>query len=536
MGTGVIILGLHFGHDGSACVVKHGRLSAAMASERLCGVRKSLGITSELIDYVCSSAEIGIDDIEVVALSDYHPIYTHGACEVYLPGHKTIAECAWNGIFLNETRNYEVKLRGREIPAFHVAHHMCHCAASYYTSPFQEAACFSMDASGGDLDSIGMTALGKGNKIVAMTDEVCCVGQAYNSFVEWLGLGPGIYKAGSLMAWASFAEPFDHVMRDLDRHASEALFIKDKRRDYRSWIAKLWEEIARRQHFEPWHYDFESGKQIAASIQAVFEAATLRALSRIPIDTENLCLGGGSFLNCCTNSRVLRESNFRNLHLFPAATDDGCSVGAALYVAHHIMGDPRFDYAPRHLVYLGQPIDSMPVDHERVADCIASGEVVAWVHGRSEFGPRALGARSLLADPRRPNLREVINDSGLKRREWFRPVCPSVLAENSAQWFDHPVPSPFMLFTAKAKAKDQVPGIVHVDDTARHQDVFLSESEDFHRVIEAFAAKTGVPVLANTSLNGPGEPIIESRRDARDYFLSHTSVKMMCLHGQIEER
>lgn len=517
-------------------MVKDGRLVSALASERLYGKRKWHGVTSELIDYVCSAAGILARDIDLVALSDYHPDYVHGAVEVRSPGESSIAPETWNRVFGNEVSQYDVTLRGRLIPGFHIAHHMCHCAAAFYTSPFTESACFSMDASGGALDSIGMTAHGSGTSIVAMTKEVCAVGQAYNSFVEWLGLGPGIFKAGSLMAWASYANPLDHVMANLDRHADESIFSRPDRIDYRSWIDRLWEEVAHRSHFEWNGYDFDAGKAIAASMQAIFEASVLRSIERIDIVSENLCLGGGSFLNCCANSRVLRDSRFAKVHLFPAATDDGCSVGAALYVAHHLMSESRCEYRLGDLCYLGHPVDAVPVDHERVAECIADGGIVAWAHGRSEFGPRALGSRSLLADPRRSDLREQINAPEMKAREWFRPVCPSVLEERSPAWFDHPVPSPYMLFTAKATKPELVPGVVHADGTARHQDVRADETPDLYQTIEAFNIKTGVPMIANTSLNGPMEPIVESRRDARDFFYSHPNVKMLVLHGIIEVR
>lgn len=526
------VLGLHFGHDGSAAVVRDGKLLAALALERLWGAKKAHGVSGELIDAVCASAGISAGEVDLVALSDYHPRYDHGAVEVREQHSPNPAPDAWNRVFANEVLLYDVVLRGRVVPGFHPSHHLAHCAAAFYTSGYPDAWCVSMDASGGELASNFVVARGSGLRLEAVPAPYCLAGVAYDEATAKIGLGTGMHKAGSLMALAAYGTR----TKDAAALAAGAFFPEGSGLAYRGWTEDLWNAVAGRPPFDWCRWDFEAGKDIAADVQAFFEAAVLRAVEALPADgCGNLCLAGGSFLNCCANSRVLRESRFRNVHLFPAATDDGLSVGAALYVAHHLFGAPRPAYRAGEIAYLGKPQWSEPIDVERVARKIAGGGVVAWVNGRSEYGPRALGNRSLLADPRNAGVRERINAANLKDREWFRPVCPSVLAEESAEWFDLPAPSPFMLFTAGVRRPDEVPGVVHVDGTARHQDVREEDNPDFYALLRAFRDLTGVPVLVNTSLNGPGEPIVESRRDAAAFWNSR-AVDMLVSHGYVWER
>jgi len=242
-------------------------------------------------------------------------------------------------------------------------------------------------------------------------------------------------------------------------------------------------------------------------------------------------------LNCNANSSVLRKGQFDNVHLFPACGDDGCCIGTALFVAHHILEEERSEYTDADICYLGPDRPAIEPDYLYIADSIANGEVVAWFNGRSEFGPRALGNRSILADPRKYEIRERINFE-IKHREWYRPLSPVILEEYAEEWFDFPTKSPFMLFTMPIKnlvLRDQIPAVSHIDNSSRIQTVNESSNPHYYRLIKEFYNLTGVPVLVNTSLNGNGEPIVETEDHARDFF-NQRSVDMLVLNGNIFER
>jgi carbamoyltransferase len=275
---------------------------------------------------------------------------------------------------------------------------------------------------------------------------------------------------------------------------------------------------------------------VAATLQYLFEESILFALSQVKCgEIKNLCLTGGSMLNCNVNSRVLRESQFKRVHLFPGCGDDGSAAGAALWVNHHHLDRPRNSYSNAESSYLGRdyPQEETP-DYEYIAKKISQGKIVAWFDGKSEIGPRALGHRSILADPRDGHNRDRLNFM-LKNREWFRPYAPSVLKEHSNDWFDFDVESPFMLYTAQVKRPKDIPAVTHVDNSSRMQTVDAINNPNYYHLIKAFYEITGVPLLLNTSLNGKDEPIVESEQDAINFF-EKVPVDMLVLSGEIIER
>lgn len=522
----MVILGLHFGHDGGACIVQDGKLLSAIASERLTRIKKSHGFNDATIDYVLSAAGVQASEVDAIAISDYHPKYGEGVevrCE----------QDTWNQIFGNEVRQFEVGFRGRLLPGYNPGHHLCHCAAAYYTSPYDESYCMSMDASGGWPKANYLVAHGKGNQLAALDGPSCLTGLAYGQFTEQLGLGPQIYKAGTTMALAGYGEVLPAAINNIEDHIARSLFTEGT--DYRAWVEQLWCEIAGRVPFGSHEKDGKHAQDVAASIQYIFEQTILHLANEIPADgCKNICLGGGSFLNCNANTAVLTKSQFENVHLFPAASDDGGCVGAALYVAHAIMNEPRAKYRAQDLCYLGLDRPAAEPDYSLVAERIAGGAVVAWFSGRSEAGPRALGHRSILADPRDVRNRERINNE-LKKREWFRPLSPSVLAEKSGEWFDFPTDSPFMLFTAPCKHPELIPAAVHIDGTARMQTVTEEANLNYYHLIKRFDELTGVPMVLNTSLNVDGQPILETEADAMEFW-ERVAVDMMVLNGEVYER
>jgi carbamoyltransferase len=239
-------------------------------------------------------------------------------------------------------------------------------------------------------------------------------------------------------------------------------------------------------------------------------------------------------LNCTTNSLVLRESKFENVHLFPGCGDDGCAVGSALYVAHNILNEPRYKYSDGEVCFLGPGRETETPDYDYLARKISEGQIVAWCNGRGEFGPRALGNRSMLADPRDYQSREKINFE-IKDREWYRPLAPMVLEEHAKDWFDFPVKSPFMLFTAPIKRPEEIPAAGHIDNTARHQTVNEQDNPHCYNLIKAFYELTGVPVLMNTSLNESGEPLLETDEHAIEFF-NRGLMDILVLNGKIIEK
>lgn len=568
------ILGAHLGHDGSCSVVKDGKLVAAISRERITRARKTHGICQQTIEYVLRVAGLTIHQIDAVALSDYHSQYCHGAIEVRkkegfaYPGPidltpEGLVLDTWNRVWADDpVWEFDVTIMGRVLPGYNVGHHLSHCAAAYYTSPFEESFCVSMDSSGGEIKTNFILCHGEGNQLTAIDVPYCHVGLAYGFFCEWLGLGSQMFKAGSMMALASYGKLLPGL--DTPRHVRDSFIVQGKGVHYRTWVERLWNDLADGpQHFSPEQSDKERAMDIAASMQHIFEESILECVSRIEnrsvrtysneridemlgvsahtfvntrVEKEvtNLCLGGGSFLNCTVNSRILRESKFKNIHLFPACSDDGLAVGCALYVAHAIFNEPRHKYTDAEISYLGQDYEQTEEPNLKViAKELSEGKVVAWCHGKSEYGPRALGHRSLLADPRY-GARNHINEN-LKHREWFRPVCPSVIAESASDWFDHPTKSPFMLFTAQAKNKEQIPSAVHVDGSARMQTVERETNPMFYDLLTEFKAITGIPMLINTSLNRAGEPIIETEEEAMDLW-NHMAVDLLVVNGKLIRR
>jgi len=476
-----VVLGVNRGHDGSVCIVKDGKLQVAIATERITRNKKERSFTEEVIDYVLDYCNLTIDDIDFIAEED---------TVLYL-----------------QDDNIDVKtcvVKNREIKTYIIPHQLAHCASAYYTSSFEKSYCFSMDCSYYNLDANqfqrkfnSLIAYGEGNKIHTKYCPNAMTGTLYGKVTESLGLGPALFKAGTTMGLSSYGTPFDF--------------------DFTSYTD-----------------DMKHKMDVAATVQKILEEEVLKVVNNLGDETENLCLSGGSFLNCNANSRVILESKFKQVHHFPACGDDGNSVGAALYVAHHILDEPRHNYHHKDLCYTGSDHQSETPNYQYIAKKISEGSIIGWFQGRSEFGPRALGNRSILADPRNFHNRELINHV-VKNREWFRPFAPVVLEEYYQDWFDFPVPSPFMLYTAQVKQPEKIPAVTHVDNTARFQTVTEDMNEHYYKLIKEFYSITDVPVLLNTSLNDNGKPIIETEEEAME-FLNNSHLDMMVINGCVYEK
>ncbi len=523
------ILGINFGHDGAAALVINGKLAHAIAKERITRIKKDSGVNKATIDYLLNAAGISLTDISVVSFSSYFYRNEHEDPNSYIkffdlsgqPVRKNLVHLIGG----NCAQEFVIEIDGIKKPAILIQHHLAHAASAYYTSPYNQAACFSCDASGVHPEFCSLFAHGEGNKLHYLYCPGIMAGNVYSVFTERLGIGPGLTKAGTTMALAAFgtAPPYSKNWEtDFDDWYSRKFQNSDA--IHTNYLWTKWTGLSPSVKFENEIPPSQIVKDHAAGLQYAFEKILVKYAKKLFLETKNfnggnLILCGGSFLNSDANMKIFREAGFSNIHLFPACGDDGTAVGAALYTAHMIMNQPRFNYEAKDFMYLGREYFSEKEEpnYQEVAQLLAEGKIIAWFQGRSEFGPRALGNRSFLADPRSPKMKDHINTE-IKHRESYRPFAPAVLSEKTEDWFDIPFESKLMLFITQIKQPDLIPAVAHIDDSARVQSVNKMDNPKFHKLLVEFENITGVPVLLNTSLNDNNEPIVESPEDAKNLF------------------
>jgi carbamoyltransferase len=417
-----------------------------------------------------------------------------------------------------------------------VNHHLAHAAGAFYSSDFGESLILTLDGYGEEESSIW--AVGVGNRIdvrgtVLLPVSLGLLYQVVTAYLGFRSFGDE-YKVMGLASYGD-CRKYRNVFDQLVISSSDGTYRIEtlSRIDLLSWLREAFGDHAAHQGFSMKTAD------IAAALQAVLEKTILAQLSFLKKEcgASSLCLSGGVALNACMNSAILRSGLFRKTFIQPAAGDDGASLGAALYTYHDILCHERSK--PLRHVNWGPAYGSDAIlsvlrtapnvrywkenDIEDVAARLLSeGKTVGWFQGRMEMGPRALGGRSILADPRSVDLRDRLNVS-IKSREFFRPFAPSVLQECAAQFFEVPPDSsfPFMLITFATRREMQhvIPGVVHVDGSARIQTVSQEDHPRFYRLLQKFHSYTGIPLLLNTSFNRAGEPIVCSPRDALQCFL-----------------
>lgn len=549
-----VVVGLNFGHDAAAAVVKDGRLVAAVGQERLDRFKRSGAVTRELLEYVLDKAETTLEQVDAFASGGFAP---HHADSKYIrsPHYVDLRLVAPDGrrvrpqnscqiIGLTPHDRHEGAIGDFTRPLYFVQHHLSHCASAFYTSNAARAACFSVDSSYLRPEFCSLFALGDGKAIAPLRCPNVMFGNMYSEVTSRLGLGDGLNKAGTAMGLASYGQPEQRIKDKLAAYLEP--FDPAAWPDLADYLDWLWTELSgmgAKETLPRDQSDSPRAMEIAANLQFVFEETMTHYAQKLFAETAGrndglICLSGGSMLNCDSNTRIRRRSGFDRSHLFPGCGDDGTAVGAALYVAHAVLGEERVHYEDGEIAYLGRsypdPDIGEPLDLAAVAQCIADGGIVAWHQGGAEFGPRALGARSILADPRRADMRDILNFK-IKKREWFRPFAPSVLAHRAEEWFNISWRSDHMLYLAEVKQPDRIPAVTHVDGTARPQTVTRAANPRYFDLISAFEAVTGVPLLLNTSLNVNNEPLVETPDDALRFFHS-VGVDMAVIGGRMIRR
>jgi carbamoyltransferase len=562
----MLILGINAYHgDASAAAIVNGRLIAAAEEERFNRIKHAAGFPAAALRYVGEVAGASPREVKMVAVArdPRARILQKARYAIRMP-HGVLNRLRVQGKFLRIADAVGNTL-GREGPieVRRVEHHKAHLASAFFVSPFDEAALYSIDGLG-DFAS-AMWGVGRGNRIepIGATIFPHSLGIFYTALTQFLGF-PKYGDEYKVMGLASYGEPefLDEfrriVIADGDggtdfrlgcdyflHHRSRADMTWDSGEP---WVPRLYSDYLIERLGKPREPSEPIDKRhwnIAASLQRRLEEVVLerlRALQRVT-GMRNLCLAGGVAFNCVTNGKILQNTGFDDIYIQSAAGDAGLAVGAAMYVWHHQFGKrrdfvmehsywgPNFDDAEigraiesrrDELTNLGCEIKKIDAEYELcqiTARQIAEGKVIGWFQGRMEWGPRALGNRSILADPRRAEMRDILN-SKIKRREPFRPFAPSILEEATGDYFAQSHPSPFMLmaYHVRPERAGLIPATTHVDGTGRLQTVSSVQNPLYYKLIKEFSHHTGVPVLLNTSFN-ENEPVVCKPDEALDCFL-----------------
>jgi carbamoyltransferase len=578
-GNIMYILGINAYHaDASACILKDGQLIAATEEERFTRIKHWAGFPAQAVRFCLEEAGIGIEQVDHI---------TVGRDPRAKLGRKIMYQFTqignWRGLFDRLQNSAKMASLEQEVAAalgvpasqirariHNIEHHRSHLASAFFASPFEEAALLSIDGSG-DFTTT-MLAIGRGNQIEVLdsVDFPVSCGVFYTAFTQFLGF----YNYGDeykVMGLAPYGQPkYLKELREIILLKDNGLFTWDTAyfRSSRegaimsfennvpvipALFSKKFEDVfgPARQKDEPLT---QHHKDIAASVQRMTEELILHILTHLQKRTglKNVCIAGGVAQNSVANGKVIGNTGFEQLYVPSAGHDAGISIGSALYCHNAVLGQPRL--APIYTAYTGKQasndqieqmlrqkgiayerIDDEAILLDRVTDQLIAPGVVGWFHGRAEFGPRALGARSIIADPRNPQARDLLNEK-IKRRELFRPFAPSILREYVSDYFEKDEPVPFMerVFPIRPEKHAAIPAVTHVDGTGRLQTVDRSVSPRYYALIERFRQKTGVPILLNTSFN-ENEPIVNTPEQALDCYL-RTQMDMIVLENCVVQR
>ena len=548
------ILGIScYYHNSAACIIKDGEVVAAVEEERFTRKKFDDGFPSEAIDYCMEEAGITTKDLECVAFYDKTILKFERLLDNYITlsplGLKSflnvIPKWLHKRIWVKEEIKKHLKYNGEII---FPEHHVSHAAYAFFTSPFNESAILSVDGVG----EWTTTAFGTGkNTSINLTNDIRwphSLGLFYSAFTYFLGfrVNEGEYK---LMGLASYGKPkyYDLIMNNLiDVKKDGSIHLNMKYFAYthaNKMVNSKFEELfgcqVRKEdsEIEQIHFD------IGASVQLVLEEILLKMVNHVHKETklDNLCLCGGVALNGVANGRILKEGPFKKIHIPPSPGDAGSAIGCAMYAYYSIFQKERNisldkDSMIKNNVYVGPEYSNEKIEEflklynipyekfehdqllKKTVELISKQKVVGWYQGKMEWGPRALGNRSILGDPRSEKMKDILNEK-IKHREKFRPFAPSILEEYTSEYFDIDIPSPYMLLVAKVKKPEVIPAITHIDGTGRLQTVSKKSNPLYYNLINEFFNQTGVPVLINTSMNVRGEPIVNTPEHAFSMLL-----------------
>jgi carbamoyltransferase len=543
----LLILGLScFYHDAAACLLRDGSVVAAASEERFSRKKQDSKFPIEAIQYCLDEAGVGPNELDAVIFYD-KPILKfdrllRSQIQTFPFSFRHFVESMprWMSNQFRLPKTLKKKL-GYEGPVLYSEHHLSHAASSFYTSGFDEAAVLTVDGVGEW--ATATWGVGKGNalEIKGEIQFPHSLGLLYSAFTWYCGfkVNSAEYK---LMGLAPYGQPkFVDAIREIIHIADDGSFHLDmKHFDFargQRMFNRAFEKCLgrpRRPQEDPImdsHY-----KDVARSIQEITNESMVK-MARDVLEKsgqKRLCLAGGVALNCVANGHILRDSGVEELYIQPAAGDAGSAMGAAYVLWNGILDNERQPALPSP--YLGPEFSNEEIQvyldgiaaiytvysdedlYQNVAKSLEDTKVVGWFQGRMEWGPRALGHRSILADPRHPKMREIINMK-IKMREGFRPFAPTVLEDHIGEYFQLDRPSPYMLLVAPVQPDKDLPAITHVDGSARVQSINRNQDPRYFDLLTAFHQLTGCPVLINTSLNVRGEPIVNSPKDAYECFM-----------------
>jgi carbamoyltransferase len=563
------ILGINAYHaNASAAIVCEGRLIAAVEEERFNRVKYAAGFPAQAIRYCLREAGLTLADIDHVGVprNPYARLGTKIFYALRMPSFardRAKVLTKFTGVREALARAFDVDPARLSAQFHRIEHHQAHLASAFFVSPFERAAVLSADGLGDFASTMWATGDGGRLRIEGSITFPHSLGLYYTAVTQHLGF-PKFGDEYKVMGLAGYGKPeqlstFREIVQFDERSEENGFrlgldyFIHHRTGPEMSWaeadktpaLGKLFsDQMPRRlgtarQPEEPVE---QRHRNLASSLQARLEEVYLGMLKKLAESTglKAVCLAGGVAFNCVANGKIFETTPFEEVYVQPAAGDAGLAVGAAFYVWHQVLGKPRsfvMDHAywgpgysreeihraidSNGLTRSGYSVAEPPEEElcRRAAAIIADGKILGWFQGRAEWGPRALGNRSIVADPRRPEMKDILNQR-IKHREIFRPFAPSILAEATGEWFTRSHPSPFMTlaYPVRPEKRDKIPAPTHVDGTGRLQTVKRDANPRYWKLIRAFSDTTCVPVVLNTSFND-NEPIVCRPEEALDCFL-----------------
>ena len=572
------ILGINAYHgDSSACLIKEGEVVCAIEEERIRRVKHWAGFPSEAIKFCLRDQGITIEQVDYITISrdpsvNLYKKVVHALSN--LINISMIWDRLWNSKKILSVKEelgslFKIPVSVINAEVYNIEHHRSHIASSFFASSFENSAILSIDGFG-DFTST-MTAFGHANKFEVLNEVNFphSLGVFYTAMTQFLGF-PNYGDEYKVMGLAPYGKPsYLNDLENLLELTSDGFFKLNKKyfRHFKEGVSMDWDggapmiDYLFTKHWKDLFGDprlkgdklQERHINLATSVQKFTEKVVFHMLDYLHKQTgsENICITGGVAQNSVVNGKILANTPFKNIYIPAAGHDAGTAIGSALYLYNQLLG---YDRMPEiNSAYFGekfnheqiiQSLEKHAVEYivlsdddlfEVVSEKLVNGGVVGWFQSRSEFGPRALGHRSILVDPRRDDAKELLNDK-IKRRESFRPFAPSILKESISEYFIENDPSPFMekVYSIRKERQVDIPAVTHIDGTGRLQSVDKNVSLRYHQLISKFAEKSGIPILLNTSFN-ENEPIVNRPEEALDCFL-RTKMDMLVMENIIIER